>query len=88
MEITFELSLRDVYRSNVAIMTGNLKWFFWPFALISLVTIAAFAFSLVARATGSAMPNGFAGLWGILVVPTLLIYDIVRRQVARAELRG
>ncbi|HXN54012.1 MAG TPA: YcxB family protein [Candidatus Acidoferrum sp.] len=74
IEITFQLSLRDVYRSNAAIMTGNLRWFFWPLSLICLIPIAGIAFALVAKTMGLSVPIGFAGLWGSLFLPTFLLY--------------
>jgi hypothetical protein len=74
LKITFQLSLRDVYKSNVAIIAGNLRWFFWPLALICLIPIASVAFALVAKTMGLSMPIGFAGLWGSLFLPTFLLY--------------
>jgi hypothetical protein len=74
IEITFRLSLRDIYRSNAAIMTGNHRWFFWPLWLICLIPIAGVAFALAGKTMGVFVPSGFAGLWAGLFLPTFLLY--------------
>jgi hypothetical protein len=55
-------------------MAGNLRWFFWPLALICLIPIAGVAFAWKAKSMGLSVPLGFAGLWGVLFLPAFLAY--------------
>ncbi len=74
LRITFQLGLRDVYKSNVSITTDSLRKFLIPFWGILFLVFASAGFALVAKAVGFAVPLTTAGLWSVLFLPALLLW--------------
>ena len=73
LTITIKLSLRDIYKANVAITTDGIRKFLVPLWIIAFIVFASVGFLFTAKAFGWPVPIGMAGLWGVLFVPTFLL---------------
>jgi YcxB-like protein len=73
LKITFQLGLRDVYKSNVSITTDSLRKFLIPFWGIIFLLFASAGFALTAKAVGFAVPFAMGSLWGVLFLPAFLL---------------
>jgi hypothetical protein len=73
-KITFQLDVKDVYKSNVAIIAGNIKRVTFLLWAAGTVTLGSAAFAVGMRGLGYPVPPVMAGLWGILFLPMFLIW--------------
>jgi hypothetical protein len=74
LEITFRLSLHDVYRANSAISSDNLKRLRPLLTIIAVVLAASIAFGYASSGPSGLVPSLLrGGIWGILFFPTFLL---------------
>jgi YcxB-like protein len=74
IEVTFRLSVRDVYRANVAIMLGKMKWVSWLLFGVAMVILSGAMFGLVFNGPTFAARVTAGSFFGILFVPLFASY--------------
>ncbi len=74
IEVTINLTLRNIYRANVSITVGKFRWSLWTLLSIGLLALSAFLFSLLSGPDGQTSGYGPGAAFGLLFVPTFMVY--------------
>ncbi len=77
VEVTVNLTLRDICRANVSITAGKLGWPIWILFSIGLLALAAFLFNLLSGPDGQTSGYGPGAAFGLLFAPTFMVYLLV-----------
>lgn len=71
--ISFQLDVKDVFKANVGINTGNRKIFYLLWAIVFIV-LASAGFSLMMQALGYPVQLAPGSMWIVLFLPAFLVW--------------